>query len=805
MNLNRIKNPDVVAQVTGAIFQDAPDVAASSISSAFNASVSGEDFVVFSKSSNGQNFTEISIDPLSDSETQTILEYIAPVNIPSYIEFELGISQRTYGDHIVFEVTDKVDRDNDPVEYSIVSMSQTTTTLTVTLDNPFDGFIGSWVDIYGLADSRFNYTSAAVATISLNKKTLTITTADELTLVSLTATPASLVGGKLKRQSKLQNAKNAVGMRFTGASPTTAAFMSRFDGGSIREVGTLTGSRLATNSTTAQTYTSGLNGQVEIKASSRYRIEVEPEIITFMDKTIDSAGVGYGIRQAFTGVKPSLSTNSYCTRFRAVSPRSISRPVAKIVSAVKATATTTATITTDVPHGLGVDSWVNIYGIANQTVFANLTAGTKVASIVSDTVFTIVIGTATIATSYGGYVSLNNGQKVQQGAIAQVVQSVAVDSDGFVTLVGSGNWAGLGGVGEYVNLLGVRNSTNGADMGVDGVYRVSNFATTTLILEPVRDSYGSLAINGLGNPISATSGVITTTNAGGALILRTTARIHNINVANYSQAVTNISGQGTQRADKAIPVLGMGGTVTSNQGTAASISSTTGLGGWFVHPANTGIADIASAAITATATSSSVANNLGNGFQVNVVVSAAPTGTNPTMDVVVQESYDGGTNWVDLYHFQRITGAGSFNSPILRASGRNIRYVRTIGGTTPSFTTAVTRNILPFLPAEPQKRLMDRTIVLTTLNSVTPTLFQGAANNVQLVINLGAATTPPALQIEGSEDGTNWYAIGSPLAGVANSTVQLTITGLSATYTRARVSTAGATVTAGYVSLKAWS
>ena len=100
---------------------------------------------------------------------------------------------------------------------------------------------------------------------------------------------------------------------------------------------------------------------------------------------------------------------------------------------------------------------------------------------------------------------------------------------------------------------------------------------------------------------------------------------------------------------------------------------------------------------------------------------------------------------------------------------------------------------------------MDRTIVLTTLNSVTPTLFQAAANNVQLVINLGAATTPPALQLEGSEDGTNWYAMGTPLTGVANNTVQLTVSGLSATYTRARVSTIGATVVAGYVSIKAWS
>ena len=793
----------ISTKITGAVIQEVPDMIASELASNFTFSVDGGDFINTSRSSNGQQFLEISIDPLSVGEAQTTVEFNRPVRFPLYSEIEASLSQRTYGDYAVMEITDKVSRDVEPTEYNIVSISQSNTTLTVTLDSPFDGWLGSWVDIYGLADSRFNYTNAAIATMSLDKKTLTITTRDEITIPSLTATPASFVGGKLKKQAKLQNARNAVGMRFTGLSHTTAAFMSRFDSGSIKEAGSLTGSRLATSGLTSPAYISGVNGQVEIKPSSKYRIEVEPEIITFMDKPIDSAGVQYTVRQAFTAVKPSRDIDYYI-RFRAVSPRSISRPVAKIVSAVKATASTTATITTDVPHGLNVDSYVTIYGINNQTVFANLTAATKVTSIVSDTVFTIVIGTATIATSYGGYVSLCNGGVTQAGAIAQVVQSVAVDINGFVTLIGTGTWAGLGGVGEYVNLLGVRNSTNGADLGVDGVYRVSNFATTTLVLEPVKNLNGIRAINGLGQNLSPTVGVITTTNAGGAVLLRTTLRSHDFVAASYSQSVMNISGQGTTRVDKAIPIVSLGGSMSAIQGTPAAVSTTTGLGGWLVNPATAGIPDIASAALTSTTTSSAIANNLGNGFQVSIAVTAA-TGTNPTLDVRVEESFDGGTNWVTLYEMQRITGVGSYNSPILRATGRHIRYVRIVGGTTPSFTNAVIRNTLPFIQAEPQKRLMDRSIVLTTLGSTTPILFSGAANNVQLIINLGTATTPPAIQLEGSEDGINFYTMGAPLTGVASSTVQLTVTGLSATFVRAKVTTIGVTVVAGYVSLKAWS
>ncbi len=67
------------------------------------------------------------------------------------------------------------------------------------------------------------------------------------------------------------------------------------------------------------------------------------------------------------------------------------------------------------------------------------------------------------------------------------------------------------------------------------------------------------------------------------------------------------------------------------------------------------------------------------------------------------------------------------------------------------------------------------------------------------------ATTPPALQLQGSDDGgATWYAIGSPLAAVASSTVQQTINNISADRIRAVVSTAGASVTAGYILIKAF-
>lgn len=84
--------------------------------------------------------------------------------------------------------------------------------------------------------------------------------------------------------------------------------------------------------------------------------------------------------------------------------------MAQIVSATK-TGTTTATVVTDVPHGLTTGDVIVCYGNRDATNFANLTAATTVASVVNATMFTVVWGSAVTATGYGGYVARVNGGK----------------------------------------------------------------------------------------------------------------------------------------------------------------------------------------------------------------------------------------------------------------------------------------------------------------------------------------------------------------------------------------------------------
>lgn len=237
------------------------------------------------------------------------------------------------------------------------------------------------------------------------------------------------------------------------------------------------------------------------------------------------------------------------------------------------------------------------------------------------------------------------------------------------------------------------------------------------------------------------------------------------------------------------------GTVTA---TVANATVTSVASAALAIPAT--VADVASAAIATTATTATLTPTAGVSYQVNIPVTVA-TGTNRTLDVRIEESDDTGTNWYTVYEFPRITDVGNYRSPMLPVRGNRIRYVQTVGGTTPSFTRAINRLQSNLMVSEVIRQIVDRSIVLTTLNSVTPAFGVLNCRNATMTINVGAiTTTAPALQLEGSDDnGATWFAVGSPLTAVASSTVKVTVNGVNCGQLRARVSTAGVGVTAGYV------
>jgi hypothetical protein len=97
---------------------------------------------------------------------------------------------------------------------------------------------------------------------------------------------------------------------------------------------------------------------------------------------------------------------------------------------------------------------------------------------------------------------------------------------------------------------------------------------------------------------------------------------------------------------------------------------------------------------SATANGSSVDILNYEGQAAAILQSAAGTGTNPTLDVKLQDSADGSTGWADVTGaaFSQVTNAAAsaqvvkFNASAVQ---RYIRAVATVGGTTPSFTCGV--------------------------------------------------------------------------------------------------------------------
>jgi len=697
-------------------------------------------------------------------------------SMPFDMAIGLHMSQRTLGQEFSVELVSDEEPLPEPADIELVNVTQVTTTLTVNSLQPHGLRPGQRIGIHSVADSRLNYPALVVASTPTPLQ-FTATAGPGGNLPSLNAGPVS--GGFAYLRSALGYARNGASMILEQANAAHASFFVRSEAGDVLVSGTPAGNHSVLIATTASVQPMNLPYTYCFQPSTEYRLAQMIDGLQWMDVAVDATGQATS-RYKRTQVVPNPS-KQYRLRLRATNNKSLSWPVATIVSATK-TGTTTATIVTQQPHGLTTLDQVVIYGIRDQAAasFPNLLTATAVASVVNATTFTIVIGTASTITSYGGYVARINGGNLMSslGAVAMVAQT-AVLTAGVLTLVANVNWAGVL-IGDLVQLLGVTNATNGALLGVDGAWRVRSLNTTTAELEPV------------GWTPPADFGLI---NCAGAAIKRTDLRVSFVRVLDFDRFRVEAMPRPANDSSAAMPVVLQGG-ATSVSG---SLSAVTAAG--LAIPGI--IADVASAALTASTTTAAVTPTFGTSYEVAIAVTAV-SGTTPTLDVAIEESDDSGTNWFRVYDFPRITATGAYRSPKLPLTGNRIRYVQTVGGTTPSFTRVINRNqasdAAPLL-----RQLIDRTVVSTTLNSATPALNAQNCRNVQLVVNLGAATTPPAFQLEGSDDnGATWYSIGSPLATAANATVQLTVVDIQAGLVRARVSTAGAGVTLGYALVKAF-
>jgi hypothetical protein len=102
------------------------------------------------------------------------------------------------------------------------------------------------------------------------------------------------------------------------------------------------------------------------------------------------------------------------------------------------------------------------------------------------------------------------------------------------------------------------------------------------------------------------------------------------------------------------------------------------------------------------------------------------------------------------------------------------------------------------------RNFIDRSIVLTTLNSTSPIFNIDGTDKVQFSIAVGAiTTTAPQVQLEVSDDGVNFALIGNPVTAIANLPVRSAVLNDMAKFARLKVTTAGVGVTANFINIKA--
>lgn len=427
---------------------------------------------------------------------------------------------------------------------------------------------------------------------------------------------------------------------------------------------------------------------------------------------------------------------------------------------------------------MSLTSYISSIGPRDTVNFPTLGVNALL-TIVDATTFTVNWGTAATASSYGGTINLYVAPQAAQGFSAVSVQSAKV-TGGVLQLMGSTNWSGFL-IGDYVNaagLIGVSGS-----LGLDGVYCVKDYSGGNAYLVPI------------GNTPVPTDMI--TTNCGGSVIRRTDLRLSWVRVVTHERQRVEFTQKAVGDGYASLMTYSTGGYLTL--GTGSSYIGYTALSA----PGVSGTADITSAVLNVTGTSGTIAPTSGCSYVVTVAITAV-TGTNPTLDIDVEESDDSGTNWVKVYSFPRISGTGMFRSPKLPMSGNRVRYVQTLGGTSPTFTRTINRASSNDMPPA-LRQLIDRTVTMSSINSVTPSLDVRNCRNVQLQVLTISATTAAALQLEGSDDnGISWWPIGTPLTATANNTspAVLTVNNLHTGLVRAKVTTAGTGVVYSNVLIK---
>ena len=494
--------------------------------------------------------------------SSTVIETAGRFSMPFDCSIGLHTSQRTLGQEFAVEFVDDATISAE-LSLPISSMTHASNLLTINTPTPHGLVVGKRIQIAGCLDNRFNYPALVVASTPTPTQ-LTVTAGPAGTLGAITATATT---GTLYPRPSLGYATNGTSMILENWSATNASFYIRCAEGDSLPSGTVIGNHSVGTLTSASVQVINAAYTYAFQPSTEYRLTLQADRVQWSNVAIDSVGQATNLVSR-TQVVPDAS-KLYKLRIRATNAADLTRPVAKIISAVKS-GSTTATLTLDRDHGLAVGALVCVYGIRDQATaaFPNITTATAITGVPAANKIQVAIGTGTANTSYGGFVAVVNGGNLPSalGASAQTVQQATLTtlSDGSrqLILIGSASWAGYA-IGDYIEVIGVRNNVNGTDMLVDGAWKISNASTTTLTLVPV--------LPGMVLPAD-----FSVTDCGGGLMRRTDLRISFVRIFDFERERVELLARPAGDLASAAPVTIQGTSVVSGEVTTFYRPTTAG-------------------------------------------------------------------------------------------------------------------------------------------------------------------------------------------------------------------------------------
>jgi hypothetical protein len=516
----------------------------------------------------GASYLVISQDPLS-AGTETFIDTVQSFEMPVELAVGLHASQVAWGQDLSIEFLDREFIGSPPPDLAIASITQATTTLTVDTVLPHNLSVGKRIGIRGCSNAILNYPSLVIATVT-SPTQFTVTGGPNSTIPSQNITNPAGEKGFVYFRPALSNSRNGSALHIESANAALGFFYTRASAGDSLPFSSGSGNAINAR----QAVTVGTTASVALAASpytyafvptNEYRLTMMVDRLQWSDALVDSLSASSN-RMLRTQVVPNAA-KTYFLRLKSRSEPSLTIPVGQIVTVSKA-GSTTATVTMDRPHGLATGDLVFGYGVRDVgTGFYPALSTAAAVTVIDATTFTVVWGTSATNTSYGGFIAKVSAACPLPGAITMSVQSAVkttlADGQHQVVLVGSTTWAGAA-IGDYVNLVGVRDTVTGASIGIDGAWKVANFSTTNLTL---------VNIPGY-SPVVPDFALI---NCGGGVIKRTDMRVSYVRLLDFERQRVEMLPRPASDVSGAVPVVTQG-TVTVNGSVSGQVAVDAAIG-----------------------------------------------------------------------------------------------------------------------------------------------------------------------------------------------------------------------------------